>query len=215
MNISWPSRFIFQVVFGALFISASQTACVSLKPPSLQQRFQQRSALQRLARRRAITHWLAQGAFSVSQPGSDPLLANYRWQQSGPGHYRLQLSAALRAVVVSVVGVPGRVSLYRANHPPLVASTPDALLAKQIGWRLPIHYLYYWLRAVPVPQLAPLRQQLDNDQHLVRLQQAGWNIIYSHYKTINGVDLPSMLKLQHQQLRLRIVVKQWQLLHAK
>lgn len=185
------------------------TGCVNLHVAK-QRSFQTRSLQQRTQQRRNIKQWHAQGAFSLQQPGLQPILANFQWQQFAMQHYQLQIAAPLRAVVVTLRATPGKVTLLQAGEPPRTANSARQLLRNTLNWDLPVADLYYWLRAVPVPQLKASYHS-DSFGHITQLQQASWNITYQNYRTIHHVDLPGLIKLSNSRLRLKIAIKQWQL----
>ena len=43
------------------------------------------------------------------------------------------------------------------------------------------------------------------------LQQAGWDIHYDRYKTVDALDLPARILLENDEIRVRLVIDQWQL----
>ena len=51
---------------------------------------------------------------------------------------------------------------------------------------------------------------LDNDSHLARLEQDGWQIEYLSYIEQNGFWLPERVKLHGTDLDVTLVVKDWQ-----
>ena len=55
----------------------------------------------------------------------------------------------------------------------------------------------------------PAQESLDEQQRLATLQQAGWQIQYGTYTPVAGDWRPSRLTLQHDQVRVRVVVDGW------
>src|SRR5690606_18888434 len=74
------------------------------------------------------------------------------------------------------------------------AESAEDLLEQQIGWRLPVENLLWWVRGLPAPD-SPSRLQLNPDSRLARLAQAGWTVEYSRYQEVEGVQLPQRLQL--------------------
>src|SRR5690606_5148367 len=68
-----------------------------------------------------------------------------------------------------------------AGQPTLTAESAEDLLEQQIGWRLPVENLLWWVRGLPAPD-SPSRLQLNPDSRLARLAQAGWTVEYSRYQ---------------------------------
>ncbi|MGZ0843299.1 lipoprotein insertase outer membrane protein LolB, partial [Klebsiella pneumoniae subsp. pneumoniae] len=90
-------------------------------------------------------------------------------------------------------------SLEVAGQGRYQAESPEALLEEQLGWRLPVSHLLWWVRGLPAPD-SKSRLTLDADSRLARLEQDGWQIEYTRYAEQNGYWLPERLKLHGQSL---------------
>jgi outer membrane lipoprotein LolB len=100
------------------------------------------------------------------------------------------------------------VALYVGNKR-YTAASPDILLQQQLGWPLPVTNLYYWIRGIPAPHW-PSQVVWDENHHLIQtLSQQGWIIQYLHYRTINKLNLPDKISLQHDRLQVKIIIRQW------
>ena len=82
-------------------------------------------------------------------------------------------------------------------------------LKQQLGWKLPISHLTWWVRGLPAPD-SKSTVTLDSDSHLQRLTQDGWQVEYLSYTEQNGYWLPERLKLHGRDLDVTLVVKDWQ-----
>ena len=193
-------------------LSGIVTSCVSLRV-SQQASYKARPRAVQNNQRQALTRWQIQGAFSLQQPNTKPILANYSWQQTSAQRFTLQISAPLRAVVVTIRSTPTQATMTQSGHPTITAPSVSALakqqLAGQLHIPLPISQLYWWLRALPAPGQSSI--QYDAYGHITQIQQARWNIAYTHYRTVQHIDLPGMLRLQSGQLRIKLVIKKWYL----
>jgi outer membrane lipoprotein LolB len=83
------------------------------------------------------------------------------------------------------------------------------LFEQQLGSRLPVSSLYYWIRGLPVPGIEA-QKQLDAFHRITVLSQQGWRIEYSRYSSINQIDLPSKMILNNSALNVKIIINQWQ-----
>lgn len=154
-----------------------------------------------------ITHWTLQGKLglrSARESGSGTLY----WRQE-LDTYDIRLSGPLGRGATRLSGDSGGVLLEIAGQPPVSASSTEQLLEEQIGWRLPVEHLLWWVRGLPSPG-SPSRLQLDTDSRLARLTQAGWVVEYSRYQTIGDVTLPQRLQLSGHDVLLTLVVTQWE-----
>jgi outer membrane lipoprotein LolB len=75
---------------------------------------------------------------------------------------------------------------------------------------LPIMQMRFWLVGAPAPG-APHRETLDEDERLASLEQSGWLVQYERYSIVGDMALPERLEMTAGDLRLRVVVANWQL----
>jgi outer membrane lipoprotein LolB len=101
------------------------------------------------------------------------------------------------------------VTLEVAGQGRYEAASPEELLEQQMGWRLPVSHLLWWIRGLPAPD-SKSRLTLDGDSRLAKLQQDGWDVEYTRYSEQDGYWLPERLKLHGQDLDVTLVVKSWQ-----
>lgn len=162
------------------------------------------------AHRKAVApldSWTLQGKLGVRAPnesGSGTVL----WLQE-QDHYDIRLSGPLGRGATRIQGSDHGVTLDIAGRPTLSASSAEALLEQQIGWRLPVEHLLWWVRGLPAPH-SPSQLQLNPDSQLARLAQAGWTIEYSRYQQIDDVQLPQRLQLSGYDMLLTLVITHWE-----
>ncbi len=184
---------------GCATLSPSASSTPSQPAVSWQQRQQQ---LQN------ITAWQLRGVIGVQQPDKNDS-ASINWQQLDAQHYALRLFGPFGAGAVDVQGAPGRVSLESSSQPkPMVAADAESLIAQQTGWNMPVGYLYYWVRGIPAAGVGS-RTTLDKQNRLSVLNQAGWEVEYLGYSSVNGIDLPDKLVLTNANFRVKLVIKSW------
>jgi outer membrane lipoprotein LolB len=153
--------------------------------------------------------WTAEGSLSVTFDHKTDI-AYFAWQQNAK-NYGIDLHAPLNLKQLQLVGNDKQVTLWESETS-ISAPTPEALLKERLGWTLPIANLVYWIRGVPAPTSAttPIAtQQLDNFNHLTHMQQQGWDIQYVDFQAINNIDLPHIIYLQTEGLKIKIVIKKW------
>lgn len=153
--------------------------------------------------------WSFNGRIAVRDVQNDGWNASLRWQQQGD-HYDIQLSGALGQGAARIRGNGGSAVIEAADQPPRVAPNPEALMDEQLGWHVPVRGLKYWLTGRPGPDSFEI-QVVDGLGRLSRLEQDGWEVVYSRYEQVDGVELPRKLELSNQQLRVRLVIDQWSL----
>jgi outer membrane lipoprotein LolB len=184
------------------------TACVhqpSLTPPENLREHQQQL--------QAIADWQLQGKLGVRTPDENGS-ASVKWTQE-MANYQLSLSGPLGQKRMIITGTPGKVRLEQTGEPAQEARSPEALLKKQLGWTLPVTQLAYWVRGVPAPKSRITRIEQNDDGLIAFLQQGGWLVTYSNYQdqTFNDTTLalPGRIIAEYEDVRLTLVIRQWQL----
>jgi outer membrane lipoprotein LolB len=152
--------------------------------------------------------WQINGKVGIRAPkdsGSGTLF----WLQR-QDYYDIRLSGPLGRGAARLTGRPGsNVVLEVANQGRFEAPTPEALLEEQLGWKLPVSHLVWWVRGLPAPD-SKSTLNVDSMGRLASLQQDGWSLEYLSYTEQNGYSLPERIKLHGQDLDVTLVIKDWQ-----
>src|SRR6218665_4028985 len=93
--------------------------------------------------------WQISGKVGIRAPrdsGSGTLF----WLQR-QDYYDIRLSGPLGRGAARLTGREGNVMLEVANQGRYEAESPEALLEEQLGWRLPVSHLLWWVRGLPAP----------------------------------------------------------------
>lgn len=156
----------------------------------------------------SIQNWDLEGLIAVrNQAKNDSGSANLKWQQNRQ-NYSMLFYGPMGAGSQKLAGGPGKVTLEMADGKKVTAASPEALLASQTGWRLPVSSMYYWVRGLPVPSL-PAEKKFDNFNHLIQLSQQGWTIQYQRYTSVNKIDVPTKILLANPQMNVKLIISQW------
>ena len=154
-----------------------------------------------------IDGWQINGKIGIRAPkdsGSGTLF----WLQR-QDYYDIRLSGPLGRGAARLTGRPGKVSLEVANQGRYDAPNPEVLLEEQMGWKLPVSNLAWWVRGLPAPD-SKSKLTLDTDSRLANLEQDGWQVEYTSYTQQNGFWLPEKIKLHGTDLDVTLVIKEWQ-----
>ncbi len=160
---------------------------------------QRKLALERLA------NWKIKGSFSVQQQG-ERHIASYNWLQNDQS-YQIEVYASLGLYRLRIEGNPDEARLYQAGEAVISADSASDLLEKRLGWSLPVMNLSYWIRGLPAP--GSYRGDYDAYGHVIRIVQQGWQVGLSHYVTIKSLDLPRILDIRGEGLKIRVAIKEW------
>ena len=153
-----------------------------------------------------IDSWILQGKLGIRSPqesGSGTLF----WLQR-QHYYDIRLSGPLGRGATRIQGDRQQTTLEIAGRAPVTADSAEQLVEEQIGWRLPVDHLLWWVRGLPAPD-SPSNLQLDSSSRLGRLSQSGWTVEYSRYQEVDGVELPQRLQISGHDLLLTLVVTEW------
>ncbi|MDT8383822.1 MAG: lipoprotein insertase outer membrane protein LolB [Gammaproteobacteria bacterium] len=136
------------------------------------------------------------------------------WQQSGE-NYQIHFQAPFGQGAAQLLGGPERVEMRTSDEQVIIAEDAESLLYQQLGWRLPLKGLRYWVLGLPMPDTQSTDDEpllvLDQAGHLSRLQQSHWQVKYEAYRRVGEVDLPQKIYLQNHALNLRLVIDHWRL----
>ena len=124
----------------------------------------------------SLDGWQIDGKIGIRAPkdsGSGTLF----WLQR-QDYYDIRLSGPLGRGAARLTGRPGQVSLEVANQGRYEAPTPEALLEEQLGWKLPVSHLTWWVRGLPAPD-SKSRLTLDADSRLSNLEQDDCCLLYT------------------------------------
>lgn len=155
----------------------------------------------------SISSWEISGAMAARQQNKG-WSASLDWVQQGTNQYQIHLSGPLGGGAV-LVEKRGTTVTYTDGPKKVVSHDADALLKQQTGIRLPVNDLYYWVRGLPAPGAVQSLQKENG--HLLALKQAGYTINYTHYMSVNGVDLPGKIQLQGHNVVIKLVIKRWRI----
>ncbi len=155
-----------------------------------------------------LTTWQLKAAMAIHTPTKSGMVMLF-WQQHFQ-NYKARVTGPLGVGGIQISGRKGQVTLWKSATQKISATTPEALMHQELGWALPISDLYYWVRGIPVPKI-PAKIQTNSQGLLTNLQQAGWNIQYKDYQTVNNMELPKQLLLTNQQLQIKTVITHWEI----
>jgi outer membrane lipoprotein LolB len=154
-----------------------------------------------------IQHWNLKGLIAI-RTTKDAWSANWQWAQN-PADYTIALFGPLGSHSIQLTGTSGAVLLETSDGKKSHSTSPETLLEQQLGWRLPVSSLYYWIRGLPVPNISA-QKQLDAFKRITVLNQQGWRIEYLRYLTLNQIDLPAKMVLNNSALNVKIIINRWE-----
>lgn len=156
---------------------------------------------------RQLDNWQLNGRISLVT-ADEAWQADLIWAQQ-QREFDIKLIAPLGQGTLALRGGPGGAELRSSEAPrPVRAADAEALLYQQTGWRMPVDGLRYWVRGLPAPGGSP-DLKLDGQGRLSWLDQYGWRIEFVRYREVTGTDLPDKIFLRKEDLRVRVVIRNW------
>ena len=184
------------------------TACAPPKPATELPQNEVMPLVERKAKTNTVSAFTIVGAIAAKSKNKG-WSASLNWAQRGANSYQIRLMGPLGGGTVLINKHDSVVTFKEANKT-FPSSSADALLVKHTGIHLPVSNLYYWVRGLSAPGSVGSTKQ-DKYNHLSQLKQNGYTVDYGRYTSINGIDLPSLIRLQGQSTTIKLVIKQWKL----
>lgn len=149
--------------------------------------------------------WGFQGRVAVSQAGKGGS-GRLDWQQQAE-RYTAQLSAPVTRQSWRMSADGDGALLEGLAGGPRQGGDADTLLREATGWEIPVQTLAQWARGMT----AGSRAEYGADGQLLRMDQAGWRIVYTEWQpaTANEPALPKRVEAERGQAKVRLIVDTW------
>jgi len=154
----------------------------------------------------AMQTWTLAGKAGLRSP-EENTSANLDWNQY-PHYFRLLVSGPFGGGRTVLEGREGRFNLTNSKGR-FEAESPEALMQEQLGWSLPVSALPFWVKGLPDDSRS---FQLETDElgYPNHLMQDGWSIDYRDWERVESLWLPRRLVMQYDEVRITLVINQWQ-----
>lgn len=156
----------------------------------------------------ALEHWQVEGRVAV-MAGDEGWSASLRWEQDGE-FMDFLIRGPMGTGTTRIQGDANWMVVEDSSGDRWGSRDPAAELEARTGWRVPLTKLRWWMLGLPDPGV-DAQTDVDGAGRLVRLRQAGWTIHYDRYEEREGVILPGRINVESEDVRVRIVARDWQL----
>jgi len=156
------------------------------------------------------THWSLIGKVGIRTPEDSLTIAINKWTQEND-NFEINLSSTFFGLGASTLqGNSQLVTLTESGEMPTYSEHPNTLMETSLGFPLPIIYLSYWVKGLPVPGL--ISKIEFNKQGLPStIRQNLWTLHFSNYHLEQGIPLPGKIKLEQNNTRIILAIKKWTL----
>jgi outer membrane lipoprotein LolB len=192
-------------LFAAVLLLSACSATRPLPEDEAQRSSLYQSKIQRLLPYR---NWGLEGRLAVTNE-EDGGSGNFRWRESGQESHMDFHGALGRGAWVLDAG-PDQAEITLADGTVRRAPTVTELVRREVGWKIPVENLSWWVRGMAVPGTSGKRV-LDEQGNLTELQQNGWTIAYDRYREFGDVSLPVRLTAQQAEWKIKLAIRSWSL----
>ena len=187
----------------ACTVALLAAGCATLPPPAAVEEWPaRRHALQ------ALDHWTLSGRMAVAA-GDNGFSGGLSWRQAG-AQAAIELRGPMGGRALSIRVEGEQLSVTDGDGETVEGEDATRLLARHIGASLPIAELRFWVVGAPAPCI-PHHETIGADRRLQLLEQSGWRVSYSSYRSAGEQTLPSRMEITTGDLRLRLVVSDWRM----
>jgi outer membrane lipoprotein LolB len=155
-----------------------------------------------------LLSWKLRGKVAVSDE-DEKWSASLRWKQN-KSDYIINLVGPLGQGSAKISGNDTTITLETSDGETLHSNQPQTLLEEQLGWKLPMKALRYWVIGIPHPGDA--RQSLNSQGQSTYIEQSGWDISYENYTLYDKVSLPARITIHQGVSSVRLIIYQWELI---
>lgn len=159
---------------------------------------------------RELNNWSLFGKLGIRTPQDSLTAAINKWDQVDD-QFEIDLSSTFFGLGSSkLFGNANFLIIYKSGEEPISSFEPDALMESALGIPLPMSYLPFWIKALPAN--GSTYKQTFNHQGLPEsLVQDGWTLSFSNYHFEHKLPLPGKIKIQRDNIRIILAVKEWSL----
>ncbi|MBT8049216.1 MAG: outer membrane lipoprotein LolB [Xanthomonadales bacterium] len=184
------------------------TAACSSIPPAAQPGEAERARLydehfDRLASRSV---WDASGRLAISGE-EDGGSGNFKWQKTSLEN-RINFHGALGRGAWTLESDENGAMLALADGSVYRAGSIDELVHVQLGWKIPVDHLSWWVRGLAAPGAVKTRV-LDEQGNLSELLQDGWVIEFGKYRVFDDLRLPVRLTARQEGWKVKLAIRSW------
>lgn len=149
--------------------------------------------------------WSLQGRMAISGP-EDSGSGSLDWTQHGET-FRFALSAPVSGKTWTLSGDSQRAELTGLRAQSVVGTSAAEILGQELGWKLPIAELAYWVRGIRAPGKADV--VFATNGLPVEIHQSGWTIEFRDFESAHDPVLPRRIFANNGEYKVRLVIQRW------
>ena len=193
-----------------VLLSALLAACATTRAPLHQPGDAVTLGMQE-QRERALAdtdHWTLQGRLSVSD-GNDSGSGSLTWRQDGE-RYEFTVRAPVTGRSFRLTGGPEGAQLDGLDGGPRQGPDAETLMAKAVGWQIPMVELKRWVLGLRADAGAA-DIAFGADRLPSRLVQDGWTVDYKQWDATRQPPMPTKVFAEKAPFKVRLSIEDWKL----
>lgn len=188
---------------GAVFAGCTPLRTRTVENPAFAQAYQLR-----FEQLRALDHWALDGRLAISD-GQEGGSGNLSWLKA-ERMTRMSFRGALGKGAWQLRTEAAGARLELANGDVHYAPSVAELVLNEVGWKVPVEALTWWIKGLAQPDEWETRV-LDENGRLKKLRQFGWDVDFASYGESDDYWLPTRLSARHGEYSVKIAVREWRL----
>lgn len=149
--------------------------------------------------------WSLDGRVAVSD-GKDGGSGRIEWRQDG-ADYVIEIRAPVSRQAWRITSINGELTLEGARREAVHGADAEALLAREVGWRVPIAQMRHWARGLAAGPDAKV--ELDDAGLPRTIREAGWVVEFARFDAQSAPPLPVRIVASRPPYTVRLAVASW------
>jgi outer membrane lipoprotein LolB len=153
-----------------------------------------------------LDQWQFNGRIAV-KTNDDGFNGKLRWVQD-EDMFGATVSGPLGIGTVRIQGDSESVEITDKDGAVTVLRDVETELYYRYGWTIPVESLRFWVLGIPDPRVAA-ETELDDVDHLKRLEQRGWGVDFDRYREAGGQQMPARLVAASSETTVTLIIDKW------
>jgi outer membrane lipoprotein LolB len=149
--------------------------------------------------------WSLRGRLGVSD-GHDSGSGSLEWIQKTSA-FRFSVHAPVSGKTWVLGGDDAHARLEGLREQAVEGGDAASLLERELGWKVPVAELRYWVRAQRAPGMADVEFREDGLPAMIA--QGGWTVRYVDYDLAQDPPMPSKVFASRGDYTVRLAIREW------
>lgn len=167
-----------------------------------------RAYAERASRLASVDRWEIDGRLAITD-GHDGGSGSLTWIRNGESTV-MRFRGAFGRGSWELRADPEEARLVLADGDTHTAAELAELVRTQVGWRVPVEALAWWVRGLAAGSDVTARQ-LDEAGRLTRLEQSGWIVEFGGYRDDHPAGLPGRVVARRDEYAVKLAIRDWRL----